>query len=118
MIDFITIKCYSAGGPSQIAVNLPLITRAKHRAKDCCAAARDFDPQPLHKIVIKLQVMPGQQHRCDDLAGFDHMVQIGPAELAAGGAAALRIERRGIFGVPGVLEVQGPIPGEGLAIAA
>ena len=33
-----------------------------------------------HKILIIMQVMPGQQHRADNLLAAEHMVQIGAAE--------------------------------------
>jgi hypothetical protein len=44
------------------------------------APSGDGLPHPLHKLLIIMEVMPGKQHRRDDLAGPEHMVQIGPAE--------------------------------------
>ena len=46
------------------------------------------------------------------------MMQIGAAEIAAGGAAAAGIERRGIVGISRIAQIERPIPGESLAVAA
>ena len=46
------------------------------------------------------------------------MMQIGAAELAAGRAAARRIERRRVFRMPRILEIERAVPGECLTVAA
>ena len=58
-----------------------------------------------HQFLVVVQVVPGQQHRPEDLRRLDQMVQIGAAECRAGRAAALRVERPRIVGVARVAEV-------------
>ncbi len=42
-------------------------------------ALGDRGAQPGHQLLVVVQVVPGQQHRGDDLAGLEDVVQVGPA---------------------------------------
>ena len=60
--------------------------------------------------------MPGEQHLAEDLVRLDQVVQVGARIVAAGRAVAVRIERRVVLGEAGVLQVDRPVPGPGLAV--
>ena len=51
--------------------------------------------QARHQILIVGEVVPGQQHRGDDLVRLHGVVEIGAAELAARGTGAFGIEPAG-----------------------
>jgi len=84
----------------------------------CQRTAGDSRAHARHHILVEGEVVRRQQHRGDDLIRLHHMMQIGAAELAAGGAGTGRIDRRRIVGVARVLQVQRAVPGERLPVAA
>ena len=65
-----------------------------------------------------MQIVPGHQHRAEDLAGPHQMVKIGAAVTAACRTGTGRVERRRVVGVPGVPDVDLAVRGERLAVAA
>ena len=62
--------------------------------------------------------MFGQQHRAKDFAALGQVVEVGAAIFGAGIAGAARVERRGIFSVACITQVDRAGPGEALPIAA
>lgn len=60
-----------------------------------------------NKGLVKGKVVPSQEHRRDDLARFNNMVEISPTELAARRTATVCIKRLGILGMSCIAQVQG-----------
>src|SRR5690625_1556336 len=80
--------------------------------------APDGVPQPRHQLLIIMQIMPGQQHRGDDLAGAEDMMQIGAAIAPAARTGAILVQRARIVAMAGIPDIDGPPPREGLPRAA
>ena len=57
-------------------------------------ALSDGRAQVGHQVLVVGQVVPGQQHRGDDLVRLHDVMEIGSGELAAGRATALRTRRK------------------------
>src|SRR3546814_13075512 len=57
-----------------------------------------------HQVLIVGQVMRRHQHGSEDFVRPHKMVQIGAAVLAAGRAAALRVQRPRVLGMAGIAE--------------
>ena len=68
----------------------------------------------LHKLLIIMQVMPGQQHGTDDFLTAEYMVQIGAAIVAAGRTGARLVQRARIILMPGVFDVEHAATGKNL----
>ena len=60
----------------------------------------------MHQALIMRQIVPGQQHGGDDFARFHRVMQIGTGELAAGRTIAIGVQRRGIVGKAGILQIE------------
>src|SRR5690606_19743779 len=71
-----------------------------------------------HQRLEESDVVPGEQHLAEDLLGLHQVVQIGPRIVAAGRAVAGLVQRRLVLGEAGVLQVDRPVPGPRLAVAA
>src|SRR5258706_4839514 len=52
-----------------------------------------------HELLVVVQVMKRVQPRAEDLVGLLQVVEVGAAEVAAGDAAALLVERRDVVAV-------------------
>ena len=57
-----------------------------------------------HQGLVIMQVVDGVEPPAQRLAGPQQVVQVGPAEMAAGVAVAVRIDRLGIGAVAGGLD--------------
>src|SRR6185312_15168177 len=62
--------------------------------------------------------MPCQKHRGNNLIGFDDMVQVGAAELAAGRTIAFWVQRAFIIRKTGIFKVERAKAGKSLSISA
>src|SRR5258708_23591016 len=67
------------------------------------AACGDGLAQARHELQVVMEVMQRIEARAEDLAGAMEMVQVGAAEVAAGGADAVRVEGAGIVAMARVL---------------
>ena len=66
-------------------------------------------PNPPHGVKVKVEIMQRVQRRGGHLAGHEKVPQIGARKVPACVAAALRIGRRLVLGVAGVLDDEGPV---------
>ena len=78
----------------------------------------DRGAQVLHQHLVEPDIVLGHQHRPENLARANEMVEIGAAPGGADGAGAFGIERPLILGEPGVADVDRAGAREGLAGAA
>ena len=88
----------ASGSPSSQAAS-----SARHVTGE--VAGEDGGAEAAHQGLIVGQIVPGQQHRAEHLAGLEEMVEIGPGVAAAGGAGAGGVERARIGGEAGVAQV-------------
>src|SRR6476469_241987 len=71
---------------------------------------------PPHGVKVKVQVVQRVKGSRVHLAGDEKIAQIGPGVPPAGRAPAVRVDRPVVLGVPGVLDGDGPLSGEELAV--
>src|SRR3954470_1395291 len=80
------------------------------------AETQSFPDTP-HQVKVEVEVMDGEERRRRHLSRGEQMPEVGPAEMAAGVAAAVGVGRQRIFGVPGVLDHEHAVAGQQLAVA-
>ena len=78
------------------------------------AARRDRLAQPCHEVAVVVEIVPGQQHRTEDLLAADEMMKIRPAVICASRAGALLVDRPWVVAMARVAQVQFAATGEGL----
>src|SRR3954462_2015228 len=61
-------------------------------------------PNPAHGVKVKVEVMQRVEGSCGHFTDDEKMAKIGAREVPASVAAAIRIGRRHVFGVAGVLD--------------
>src|SRR5215470_15401539 len=71
-----------------------------------------------HQLLIVVQIVPGQEHRAQDLLRLYQMVDIAPGVVAAGRTAAGGIDRARVARVARIAHVELPEAREGRARAA
>ena len=81
-------RCPRPGQTGSISPSARIAWNAGHERRQ--PPRRNRIAQALHQHLIVMQVVPGQQHRADDLVRLHHMMQIGARIAAAGGAAGSR----------------------------
>lgn len=69
-------------------------------------ATLDRRTQGGHQVLEVLQIVPGEQHRAQDFARSDQVMEVGARERAAGVARTTGVERRRVVGKAGVPEVE------------
>src|SRR6185369_13928572 len=82
------------------------------------AIFRDRTAHACHQLLVKGQVMLGEQHGAEDLARLVQVVKVGAAVVGADVTGAAFVERRGILRVARIPEIDGPGMGEALPVAA
>src|SRR5581483_11624741 len=78
-------------------------------------AVADRLTQAGHQPLVEPEIMLGHQHRAEDLAGADEMMDIGALPCRADRARAARLDRFAILGEAGVADVDRPIGSKRLA---
>src|SRR3954469_3091837 len=73
-------------------------------------AALDRPARVAHEVYEEAQIMQAQEPDAEDLLLVHEMADVGAAELPAGGAAAMLVERAGVALEPGVPEIEPPLP--------
>ena len=70
--------------------------------------------QLLHQPLVEPEVVLGHDHRAEDLAGSDQMMDVGALELRAGRTRATGLDRFLIFRELRIPDVDRAVSGEGL----
>src|SRR5471032_3389824 len=77
-------------------------------------AALDTRPQAAHYVLIIVEIVPGEQHRAQNLLAANEVMQVGTAVVRARRAGAMLVDRPRIVAMTGVAQVEFAAPGKRL----
>ena len=93
-----------------------MVTLAEGGLEIAEGASFDGLPCAAHEAQVEIKIVEGKQPQSQHFSGFEEVAEVGAGEGCEVGMAIFG-EGRGVLLVDGVLDVDGPVGGEGQSVA-